>query len=55
LQGKSDGFLLFINDIKHIDKMLGLFGPSVQKILAFQYCGSCRRDQRVLAITRRFG
>jgi hypothetical protein len=55
LQGKSDDILLFLNDIRHINKMLGFFGPSVQKILAFQYYGSCRGDQRVLAIPRRFG
>jgi hypothetical protein len=55
LQVKSDGFLLFINDIKQIDKKWGFFSPSVQKTLDFQYYSGWRGAQSPLAIPRRFG
>jgi hypothetical protein len=55
LQGKSGDFLSFLNDIKQIDKKYGFFIPSVQKTLAFPYCGGCRGAQSPLAIPRRFG
>jgi hypothetical protein len=56
LQGKSDDFLLFLNDISEINKMWGFFSPSVQKTLAF-YCNGGGRggEQSLLAIPRRFG
>jgi len=55
LQGKSDDFLSFLNNINQIEKKWGFFTPSVQKTLDFQYYGGCRGAQSPLAIPRRFG
>jgi hypothetical protein len=48
LQVKSDGFLLFMNNINKIDKKWGFFVPSVQKTLDFQYYGGGRGRKALL-------